>query len=78
MEGVVLLLQVLEVGDAVAGDRLPGRQVEHHQVGVEAEESNGRHAAQDQDHHVNDEENILRYPLVPRGLVHNGAPARDR
>ena len=78
VKGVVIFIQVFQVGDALAGSCLPRGHAPQHQKGVKPQESDDDEPADDQDEEVNEEQDVGLEPVSPQSLEGNAMPGWRR
>lgn len=62
---VKVITQVLEIGNALPGHKLPGGQSTEHEEGVESQQTNHSEASKRQNDHVYKEHHICLPPVLP-------------
>ena len=78
VKGVVILVQVFQVGDALARRCLPGGHTSQHQIGVEPQETDDNEPADDQDEEVDEEQDVDLEPFPPQRLVGDSMPGEQK
>ena len=76
MEGIDVVGQFAQVSDAIPGDDLPRRLVDHCDVGVHPQQTPAGESTGKQDHQVDDEDQVGEEPVRPESALDKRMPVQ--